>query len=89
MGQGAQEASGRVNPSSPQMAEAWALWNGGDKVAAKRVAERILQGAPPPELAAEAQDLLTRLNAPWQAYAYGLFAAAVIAALILLAVLRT
>lgn len=89
MGSGAQEASGRGKEATAPMAEAWALWNGGDKVAARRVAERILQGTPPPELAAEAKDLLTRLNAPWQTYAYGLFAAAVIAALILLAALRT
>lgn len=71
------------------MSNAWALWNGGDKVAAKRAAEQVLQGSPSPEVAAEARDLLSRLDVPLKAYGYALFAAAVICAMILIAVLRS
>jgi hypothetical protein len=70
------------------MAPAWALWEAGDKVAAKRVAKKVLAESPSPELAAEAKELLTRLNPPLKAYGYALFAAAVLIGLVLLAALR-
>lgn len=71
------------------MAGAWALWNGGDKIAAKRAAEQVLQGSPSPEAAAEARDLLSRLHAPLRAYGYALIAAAVICTMILIALFRS
>jgi len=90
MGKGAQEAGNPAGAAgAAAMTEAWSLWDGGDKVAAKRAAQRVLQDAPSPDAAAEANDLLARLGTPWQAYAYGLFAAAVICGLILIAVFRT
>lgn len=90
MGKGAQEASSHAgDPAAVAMVAAWALWDGGDKVAARRAAEQVLQGAPPCDVAADARDLLARLKTPWQAYGYGLLAALVICGLILIAVSRT
>lgn len=73
---------------SPQMQQAWKLFDAGDKVAARREAQAILSTNPPEADAQQARELLERLRMPRIAVILGGLAAVVIVVLIVLAVLR-
>jgi hypothetical protein len=71
------------------MAEAWSLFDAGDVVGARHAARQVLARSPSGQEADEANDLLSRVRPPKQAYAYALIAACVLCAMILLALLRS
>lgn len=71
------------------MRSAYALFDRGDKVAARREAKTILAKEPTEAEAAEARDLLWRTQIPREAFIFAGLAALFITSLIIIAVART
>jgi hypothetical protein len=61
----------------------------GDMVAARRLAAGVAATPPSPEAAAEAREVLKRTDVDWPVLRYGVLAAVLILALILLALVRS
>lgn len=70
------------------MEKAWALFEGGDKVSARRQAEAVLAQSPTEDETREARELIARLKIPRDAFIFAAVAATVLAILILLAIFR-
>ncbi|HXX30955.1 MAG TPA: hypothetical protein VEJ89_09585 [Myxococcaceae bacterium] len=66
----------------------WQALDAGDVVAARRLGNAVLASRPPVEVAADARDLVERTDVAWPVLGYGVFAAALLLTLVLLAVLR-
>ncbi len=73
---------------SEALQAAWRALDAGDVMAARRLAATVLLESPSSELEAEARDLLRRTDVAWPVLLYGVFAAVLMFALILLAVVR-
>jgi hypothetical protein len=78
------KAERRTAAEEPLQA-AWQALESGDVVAARRLAAAVAADPPSPEVAEEARDLIDRTGINWPVLGYGLFAAALILTLILLA----
>lgn len=74
--------------SSARMQKAWELFDGGDKVMARREVKQILASDPSPDELRESEELLERLKVPRVAFIFALAAATVMVVLIVLAILR-
>jgi hypothetical protein len=73
---------------SPRLSAAWALFEAGDKVAARRAARALLAAGPGPDERAEALELLRRCATPLPVYAVALAVVATFLLLLVLAALR-
>ena len=74
--------------TSPQLKAAWALFDAGDKVAARRAARALLASDVGPDERAQAQELLRRCGTPRSVYALALAVLATFVVLVVLAALR-
>lgn len=74
--------------SSARMQKAWELFDGGDKVMARREVKQILASDPSADEVRESEDLLERLKTPRVAFIFALAAATIMVMLIVLAILR-
>ena len=74
---------------SPQMKTAWRLYEAGDVVGARREATQVLARSPSPTDASQARDLIDRTGVPTSALYFALFALALVALMIVLAVARS
>jgi hypothetical protein len=79
----------RVQQRSELLQAAWRALDAGDVVAARRLAATVMLAPPSEEVAAEARDLLRRTDVAWPVLLFGGFAAVLLLALILLAIVRT
>jgi hypothetical protein len=78
----------RSQRSEPLQA-AWRALDAGDVAAARRLAVAVVLAPPSAAVEAEAQELLRRTNVAWPVLLFGAFAAVLLLALILLAVVRS
>jgi len=79
----------RSDQRSETLQAAWRALDAGDVVAARRLATTVVQAPPSVTVEAEAQDLLRRTDVAWPVLLFGAFAAVLMLALILLAVVRS
>jgi hypothetical protein len=77
------------NQRSEPLQAAWRALDSGDVVAARRLAAAVVAEPPSPEVEAEARDLLRRTDVAWPVLIFGAFAAVLMLALILLAIVRS
>lgn len=80
-GQKAQPTSG--------LSAAWAKYDAGDVVIARRLAQAFLESTPEGPLADEARDLLSRTSVSKLTWVFGGICAGLLGLLILLAIVRT
>jgi hypothetical protein len=78
----------RSEQRSDPLQAAWRALDAGDVVAARRLAAAVAAAPPSPAVAAEARDLLHRTEVDWRVLRYGVLAAVLILALIVLALVR-
>jgi hypothetical protein len=78
----------RSQRSEPLQA-AWRALDAGDVVAARRLAATVVLDPPSAEVEAEARALLRQTDVAWKVLLFGGFAAVLMLALILLAVIRS
>ena len=75
--------------AAPGMREAWRLYEAGDVYAARKFAQKLLEGTPAEDEAAEARELLERTRFPRQALILAGVALGLFLALVLIAVFRS
>jgi hypothetical protein len=79
----------RNEQRSETLQAAWRALDAGDVVAARRLAAAVAVAPPSPTAEAEARDLLRRTDVAWPVLFFGAFAAVLLLALILLAIVRS
>jgi hypothetical protein len=77
----------RTQRSEPLQA-AWRALDAGDVAAARRLAAAVVLNPPSPGVQAEAEELLQRTAVAWPVLLFGAFAAGLLLALVVLAMVR-